>query len=193
MSCPTEFGARIVSQEPASARLGRTHVDESTHEVPWHVLHVRSNCEKQVARYLAIHSVENFLPLYMDRVRWSDRTVVTERPLFPGYVFARFLPGLRIAVISAPGVTRSLGDDEQHLVRDEEIDRIRKALVGGYILRPHPHLSVGTRVRVRSGVFEGVEGLVSELRERSIVIFAQEAVRQSFSIELDKHNLEILN
>jgi len=59
---------------------------------PWHVLHVISNHEKLVAQHLAVRFVEHYLPVYTERVKWTDRTVVAERPLFTGYVFVRFQP-----------------------------------------------------------------------------------------------------
>src|SRR5208282_2817429 len=139
-----------------------------------------------------VRSVEHYLPLYQQRVKWTDRTVVTERPLFSGYVFARFLPGARITVISTPGVVRSLGDDQGSLVSYAELDRIREGLSSGLLLRPHPSVSVGQRVLVRSGVFEGVEGVVTEFRQQCKVIIALAAVRQCFSLELELRDIQVL-
>ena len=162
-------------------------------ERPWHVLHVRSNCEKRVAQHLAVRSVEHYVPLYQERVKWTDRSVITERPLFPGYVFARFLAPSRIAVISAPGVVRSLGDEPGNLVSGAELDRIREGLESGLSLRPHAYVSVGTRVRVRSGVFAGVEGIVAQLRQQCRVVISVAAVQQCFSLEAAFDDLEILS
>ena len=114
-----------------------------------------SNHEKRVTQHLVVRSVEHYLPLFTERVKWTDRTVVTERPLFSGYVFARFSPQSRISVISTPGVLRLLGDGERDMVRDEELTEIRDGLASGLLLRPHPSVSVGTRLRVRDGVFAG--------------------------------------
>src|SRR5579859_8274342 len=104
----------------------------------WHVLHVLSNHEKRVAQHLQVRSLEHYLPLYSQRVKWTDRTVVAERPLFSGYVFVRFSPQMRLSVISTPGVLRVLGDEEQQMVTAAELDRIRHALASGLLLRPHP-------------------------------------------------------
>lgn len=161
-------------------------------EMPWHVLHVRSNLERRVAQHLTVHVVEHYLPLYRERVKWTDRTVVTERPLFPGYVFARFLPDSRTTVISIPGVVRSLGDEDGNLVSCEELDKIRGGLASGLLLRPHPNVPVGARVRVRSGIFEGVEGIVAEFRQQCKVVLSLAAVRQCFSLEVDIEDIEML-
>lgn len=160
---------------------------------PWHVLHVLSNHEKRVAQHLEVRSVEHYLPLYSERVKWTDRTVVAERPLFSGYVFVRFTTQSRISVISTPGVLRLLGNEESAMVGDEELAKIRVGLANGLILRPHPTIAVGTRVQVREGVFAGVEGVVSELRKQCRVVITLAATRQCFSLEVGIDDLHVLS
>jgi len=159
----------------------------------WHVLHVLSNHEKRVTQHLDVRSIEHYLPLYTERVKWTDRTVVAERPLFSGYVFARFSPQSRVSVISTPGVLHLLGTEERDMVRDEELTKIRSGLATGLPLRPHNGIAVGTRVRVRDGVFAGVEGVVTELRKQCKVIITLAAVRQCFSLEIEIDDLIILS
>lgn len=159
---------------------------------PWNVLHVRSNFEKRVAEHLSSRAVEHYLPLYRERVRWSDRTVLAERPLFPGYIFARFHSVSRMVVLCTPGVVRSLGDDSRSLVSCVELEKIQSGLSSGLLIRPHPHVPVGTRVRVRSGIFAGVEGVVTDLRQQCKVVIALAAVRQCFSLQLDLNEVNIL-
>ena len=159
----------------------------------WQVLHVLSNHEKKVAQHLVVRSVEHYLPLYSERVKWTDRTVVAERPLFSGYVFARFTPEHRMSVISTPGVLHLLGDEERNMVCDEELSKIRTGLASGMPLRPHADLRVGTRVRVREGVFAGVEGVVTELRKQCRVIITLAAVRQCFALEVAIDDLILLS
>jgi transcription antitermination factor NusG len=141
---------------------------------------------------LEVRSLEHYLPLYTERSRWTDRTVTLERPLFPGYVFTRFSTATRISVISTPGVLRLLGTDGNCTVDGTEIDRIQKALASGQILRPQRCVPVGTRVRIRGGLFECVEGIVTELRRNCSVIIALSAVEQCFSLETDLSEIEVL-
>ena len=159
---------------------------------PWQVLHVFSNHEKRVAQHLAVRSVENYVPLYTERKRWTDRTVVTERPLFSGYVFVRFSTSSRLHVISTPGVLRILGDEEKDLVSCEDLDRIRQGLATGLPLRPHPAASLGTPVRVRDGIFAGVEGVVTELRKQCKVIVTLSGTKQAFSLEMQLADLDLI-
>lgn len=162
------------------------------HQGPWHVLHVVANHEKQVARHLSIRSVEHYVPLYTERSRWTDRTVTLERPLFLGYVFVHLTPQNRLPLISTPGVIRLLGNPDTGIVTAEEISRIRQGLESGCILRPHSNVNVGTPVRLREGVFAGVEGIVTQLRQRCKVVISLSAVQQSFSLEADLREIEVL-
>jgi transcription antitermination factor NusG len=161
-------------------------------ESPWHVLHVAANHEKRVVRHLTARSLQHYLPLYSLRSQWTDRVVNLERPLFPGYVFVRFPHEARIAVVSTPGVLRLLGDGAGDTVSAAEIKRIREGLASGCILRPHPAVSVGEVVRVLRGVFEGVEGIVTEFRHQCKVVIALAATRQCFSLEVDLDDIEVL-
>ncbi|MGD0912284.1 MAG: transcription termination/antitermination NusG family protein [Terracidiphilus sp.] len=162
-------------------------------EGPWQVLHVIANHEKKVAQHLSVRSLEHYLPLYTERSVWTDRSVLLARPLFMGYVFVRFAQQSRLSVISTPGVIRLLGDTDTDTVSPAEIDRIREGLATGCLLRPHPEVSVGTSVRIRSGVFKGVEGIVTEFRHQCRVIIALAAVKQSFSLELELGEIEVLH
>jgi len=149
----------------------------------WCVLQVLTNHEKRVAQHLTVRSLEHYLPLYTERSRWTDRTVTLLRPLFPGYLFVRYAQQSRFALVSTPGVLRLLGNETVDTISAAEVERIRAALAEGYILRPHGNVSVGTRVRVTRGMFEGVEGIVTELRRKCSVVITLEAVEQCYSLE----------
>lgn len=182
----------MLCEEQRNAQTFNIALEPPVQGAPWHVLHVRSNFERRVVQHLSVRAVEHYLPLYRERVKWTDRTVVTERPLFSGYVFARFLPEARITVISIPGVVRSLGDEEGNLVDSAELEKIKDGLASGLMLRPHANVSVGARVRLRTGIFEGVEGVVTEFRQKCKVILTLSAVQQCFSLETDLGNIEFL-
>jgi transcription antitermination factor NusG len=162
------------------------------HQDLWHVLHVMANHERRVAQHLSVRSIEHFLPLYTERSRWTDRTVQIERPLFMGYVFIRFSPQQRLSAVSTPGVIRLLGDHDSQRVGAIELDRIRESLASGYILRPHACIPIGSEVRIRTGIFAGVTGVVTEFRKRCNVVISLAAVQQCFSLELGSDDVEVV-
>lgn len=158
----------------------------------WQVLHVITNHEKRVAQHLTARSLEHFLPLYTERSQWTDRVVRLERPLFAGYVFVRVGPEARLSVITTPGVLRLLGETERDTVSAVEINRIRDGLASGCLLRPHSNIVLGCHVRVLKGVFQGAEGVVTDLRQNCKVVMILDATRQSFSLQVDPGEIEIL-
>jgi transcription antitermination factor NusG len=163
------------------------------HQDFWHVLQVVANHEKRVAEHLSVRLIEHFLPLYTERSRWTDRSVQLERPLFTGYVFIRFSPPEKLSVISTPGAIRLLGDSDTQRVSPVELDRIRESLASGHSLRPRSSVPVGTQVRIRGGVFEGVKGVVTELRQQCKVIIVLTAVQQCFSLEVGLEDVEVMD
>lgn len=165
--------------------------EQTMREEGWLVLHVVANHEKRVAQHLATRSMEHFLPLYRDESRWTDRTVILERPLFPGYVFVRFPPALRLAALTVPGVLSLLGSRHGGTVAPSEINAIRAALLQGYPVKPHPPVTVGTHVRIRSGIFADFRGIVAELRSRCKVVVALSPLERCFSVETDVESLDI--
>jgi len=72
------------------------------------------------------------------------------------------------------------------------IDKIRESLANGYALKPHAGLTAGTRVRVCHGIFANTLGLVTDLRRNCTVVISLSAANQSFSLEVDMDDIEIL-
>jgi transcription antitermination factor NusG len=159
----------------------------------WRALQVVANHEKRVAQHLTARSLEHYLPLFSQKSHWTDRTVNLERPLFPGYVFIRFALRDKLAVVSLPGVVHLVGNGPAASISCVEIDKIRAALAKGYSLQPHPRIAVGMRVRIRNGVFEGTEGLVTNLRQHCRIVLALPGIEQCFSLEAQIQDIEILD
>lgn len=161
-------------------------------DTTWRALQVVANHEKRVVQHLTARSLEHYLPLYSQKSHWTDRTVVLQRPLFPGYVFVRFIQQEKSKVVSTPGVLHIVGNGSAATISCIEIEKIRAALKDGYCLQPHPKVVVGMRVRIRSGIFEGAEGLVTDLRQSRKVVLALSAVEQCFSLEVQIQDIEAL-
>jgi len=161
-------------------------------DASWRALQVVANHEKRVAQHLTTRSLEHYLPLYSQKSHWTDRTVVLKRPLFPGYVFVRFIQQKKPTVVSTPGVLHLVGNGPAATISCIEMEKIRAALTDGYCLQPHPRVDAGMRVRIRSGIFEGTEGLVTDLRQGCKVVLALSGVEQCFSLEVQIRDIETL-
>jgi transcription antitermination factor NusG len=159
----------------------------------WYAVYTYPRHEKVVTEKLESQSVEAFLPMFVIESRWKDRRVRIQTPVFPGYVFTRIKLAERIKVFNIPGVLRILSfNGVPAPIDDSEIDAVKLCLERGGTLKPHPFIEVGERVRVRSGLLEGLEGLVTRCKNDRILILPIALINQSVAIEVDADLLEPL-
>jgi transcriptional antiterminator NusG len=159
----------------------------------WYALQTRSRHEKIVVQRLQERGVTTFLPVVTEVHRWSDRKKSVEVPLFHCYVFAKFAPNRteRLRVLRVDGVFGLIGaGGEGAPIPQEQIDAVR-SLVGGQVpWSAHPFLSIGQRVRIRSGALNGVEGiLVSRNGDRTLVI-SVDAIQRSLAVRVEGYQVE---
>ena len=165
------------------------------HDTPlWYVAYTYPRHEKAVCDQLQLRLVETFLPTYKHTSTWKDRRVKLDLPLFAGYVFTRVPARDRLKVISAPGVIRMLSYRGRLVpVSDAEIDAIRVCVSSGAKLEPHRYITVGDRVEVREGLFEGLSGIVVRENNKCKLVVSIELIHQSVSLEIDPNCLELVN
>ncbi|WP_158791830.1 UpxY family transcription antiterminator [Granulicella sp. L60] len=160
----------------------------------WYAVYTYPRHEKVVTQQLESKSVEAFLPTFVTESRWKDRRVRIQTPVFPGYVFARIDLRERSKVFTIPGVIRMLSfNGTPAPIEDSEIEAVRLCVERGITLESCLSLEVGDRVRVRSGVLQGLEGLVSRCKNDRRLIVPISLINQSVAIEIDVRLLEPLS
>lgn len=168
----------------------RDHGTESVPKsivLPWFAVRVRSNHERVVANYLDAHGYEEFTPFYKAERRWSDRTKETDQFLFPGYVFCRLDPRLRLPVLKAPGVVDLVGFGKVPApIPEQEIDSIRRMVESGLLIMPWPFLERGNRVLIERGPLAGVEGILDEVKAKYRLIVSVNLLQRSVSAEIER-------
>lgn len=182
----------------AAATILRT----ACHELPglpasyteprWYAAYTSANCEKKVAEQLCRRGVEQFLPLYRAEHRWKDRYVHLHLPLFPGYVFVHLALRDRFQALQVPNLVRLIGFGAHPAVLpQQDIDALRRGLDGGLRAQPHPYLTIGKRVRIRSGPLEGLEGILQRRKGNFRVVLSVDLILRSISVEADAWDLGI--
>jgi transcription antitermination factor NusG len=167
------------------------HLPIAFEEPHWYVAHTSANHEKRVTQQLQERSVENFLPLYDSVRRWKDRRMKLQLPLFPSYVFVRLPLRERLKVLQVPGVARLISFNGQPAaLPDKEIEALRASLAAQLRTEPHPYLTVGRRVRFKSGPLEGVEGILIRKKNACRVVLSLDLIMKSASVEVDASDLE---
>ncbi len=160
----------------------------------WYAAYTCANHEKKVAAEISRRGLESFLPVYRTSRRWSDRRVELDLPLFPGYVFARLALRDRLKVLQVPGVARLVGFGGLPAdLPDEQINVLRAALHGGTRAEPHSYLRVGRRVRLKSGPFAGMEGILLRRKAKFRVVLSIELIQRAVAVHADMVDLEVLS
>ncbi len=155
---------------------------------PWFALRVKSRSEKIVATIARHKGFEDFLPLYQTRRRWSDRFKLVELPLFPGYVFCRTNPELRLPLLTIPGVVNFVCIGRVPVpIAEAEIAAIQRAIGAGLLAEPYPFLEVGQRVRLAEGPLTGLEGFLVEVRKQHRILVSVSLLKRSVAVEIDRH------
>lgn len=159
----------------------------------WYVVQTRSRHEKSVCEQLSSKQIETFLPLYRTSKRWKNGQVGAQLPLFAGYLFVRIPAHSKLSVLQTPGVARFLGfGNKPALVPDEEIAKLEIAVTNGDAVCPHPFLTGGERIRIRTGPLAGLTGILVHGKKRDRVVLSVELISRSISVELDTVDVEAI-
>jgi len=161
----------------------------------WYAVQTRSNFEKRIDRELGEKGIRSYFPCYEEVHQWKDRKRVVQVPLFPGYVFVRITdcPEERLSVRKTPGAVRILGQQGSiEPVPDCEIDAIQTVLHSKLPLLANPFLREGALVRVRRGPLEGVEGVLSRVKNQMRLVMSVALLCRSVAVEVDANDVEAL-
>lgn len=140
---------------------------------------------------LDVQQIESFLPTFETLRVWKNRQrVKVQRPLFPSYLFVRIDPCQRGAVLSVPGVLRIIGNARGPLaVPDREIAFLRSDFCKRRV-EPYHDLVVGTKVRIRSGPMEGLEGALVQKKNSLRFVLTVAMINQNAAVEVQADELE---
>lgn len=156
-------------------------------KLPWFGVRTRSNHEKVTASGLSFKGYDHYLPTYKSRKRWSDRVVETDKPLFPGYVFCRFDPKVRLPILTTPGVVSVVGfGNEPAPIDDHELDAVQAVLLSGLHAEPCAYLREGQRIRVNQGSLTGLEGILIRKKSEWRMVVSVAMLQRSISVEIDR-------
>jgi transcriptional antiterminator RfaH len=178
------------TDQPAPAELFERIKSHAQH-ARWIVLQTRSRQEKAVAADLTALGVGHFLPLVKQVRYYGRRKARVQVPLFPGYVFLHGQVDQAYEADRLKRIANILPVSDQQRI-DWELRNIHLALGQQANLDPHPYLAVGTRVEVRSGPFQGLQGLVENRDRLDRVILQINYLSRAMSLEIDAALLDVL-
>jgi transcription antitermination factor NusG len=158
-------------------------------ELCWFVAHTKPRREKKLVEYCTRQGIACTLPCYDSAHKYRGKTVVFRKPLFPGYVFLRFKPSRKDPVRQNDHVANLLEVFDQETF-DRQLQEILLALASKLGVQLAPSIGEGTRVRIRSGPLEGVEGWVEQRYGMTTVLLRLDFISQAAAVKVDADVLE---
>lgn len=164
-------------------------------ETHWFAIHTKPHREDAAAFNIARLDLEVLLPkVKQERVICGvPREVI--KPLFPGYLFARFCPATYLHLIRyARGVLRVVSCGDVPLPVDEAIIGEIRSRIGpdGYVRLEDRSPRPGDRVLVREGPLRGLRGIFErELDDRERVILLLEAIEYQARVVIERRCLSL--
>jgi transcription antitermination factor NusG len=68
---------------------------------------------------------------------------------------------------------------------EAEMEALRTGLAGGVRAEPHPYLTVGRKVRVRTGSLAGLEGMLVRRKNSTRFVISLDLIMRSVAVEVD--------
>lgn len=198
--CAVHTKASVKESPPVALQLlDRTSVEanpgswaaEPHFERRWYATFTRPQNEKSVLKHLDLREVESFLPTYDTVHLWRNRQrVAVTLPLFPTYLFVRISRAERAKVLQCPGVLHIVGSAREPLpLEDAEVEFLR-AGVGRRRVEPFSELVIGEKVRIKSGIMQGVRGTLVRKSSSLRFVLTIEMINQHAAIEVDAEDIE---
>ena len=135
----------------------------------WFVLYTKSNYELKVAQGINTLGINVYCPTFTQIKYYSDRKKKVQKPLLPSYVLVQLSEQDLAKVFAIPGVVRYLfWLGKPAVVREEEIDLLKKNLTGIFDTAMISKLSIGKQYSIPSGLFKGQSGIIKNILKNKL-------------------------
>lgn len=159
----------------------------------WYALYTRSRHECRVDCQLRQKGIESYLPMRKVLRRWSDRKKWVDDPLFRCYVFIHADPRERYNAVQAYGAVRIVSfRGKLAIVRDDEIERIKRILYEAPAAEAGPMVELGDIVEIVRGALTGIMGRIENLQGRSRLVVSIPSVHQTLRFNIDRSDVKIV-
>ncbi len=158
----------------------------------WWALYTKARQEKAVARQLHKYRVPYYLPLIPKTSVYRGRKVTSQIPLFTAYVFLFGGEEERVKALTTNRLSKVLPVVEQTQL-GQDLAQVQRLIAAKAPLTVESRLTPGRPVRVKSGAFAGLEGIVLSRTKHTRLVIAVHFLQQGVSVEIDDFMLEPLD
>ncbi len=164
------------------------NLDKSKH---WYALYTKPRHEFKAEEQLRGCGIEYFLPKITRLKQWSDRKKKVTEPLFSGYIFVRGNEKDRLLALEQYAIVRSIFfEGAPAIVPDWQIENLQKMLENGTDIKVTEQLKIGTKVKIISGPFKDVEGIVYQTpNQEQMLAITIDLLRRSVVVKIPANSL----
>jgi transcription antitermination factor NusG len=162
----------------------------------WYALYTRSRYEKKLHQDLFNSGVESYLPLKVERRKWSDRIKVVEEPLLRGYLFVKVSNREYFGVLNNIGaVSYVTFGGRAATIPENQIEGLRKIVdnFNDKLNVTREKITKGTQVRVKNGLLKDVLGEIVEIRGKTRIVLRFQSLGYCLHTEISMKEVEILD
>jgi transcriptional antiterminator RfaH len=157
----------------------------------WYVAHTRPRCEKKLVQFCEREGFSARLPCYRAAHKYRGKTVVFQKPLFPGYVFLRLSQGQRGKIYQSDHLANLLEvADQEVFIR--QLEDVLRAMETDCEIRLAPTIGEGTRVKITNGPLRGIEGWVEQRYGMNTVLLRMDFIGQAAAVKVEATDLEAI-
>jgi transcription antitermination factor NusG len=157
----------------------------------WYALYTKPKHEFKAESQLNANGIEYFLPSVVRIKQWSDRKKKIKEPLFSGYIFVYGNERDRLIALEQYAIVRSIFfEGKPAVVPSWQIENLKKMLERGDDVTVVNQLSVGTHVKIVSGPFKDIEGVVYEsVNQEKMLAITIDLLRRSVVVKIPRDSI----
>ena len=138
----------------------------------WYVLHTKPRSEKKVEQQLLSLGINAYCPTRSEFKLWSDRKKKIDKPVLPSMVLVKIEDKDINRVFESPLVVRYMfWMGKRAVVRQSEIDILKKYLDGSYNLISSNSSSINVGDNFKLPSFNNEKGIVSRISNNNVWIY----------------------
>ncbi|MCU7491361.1 MAG: UpxY family transcription antiterminator [Bacteroidota bacterium] len=146
----------------------------------WFALYTKPRHEFTAAEHLSDVSIEYYLPTVVKIKQWSDRKKKIIEPLIKGYIFIHSTEKERIVALQQRGIVSCVFfNGRPATIPNWQIDNLRLMLETESEFQITDQIEAGTKVKIISGPFEGVLGVVNETTNGKVLSITIDLLKRS--------------
>jgi len=157
----------------------------------WFVAHTRPRCEKKLLQFCERDGLSATLPCYRAVHKYRGKTVVFQKPLFPGYVFLQMAVEQRGRIHQSDHLANLLEVADQELFI-RQLEQVLRALETDCEIRLAPTIGEGMRVKITNGPLRGMEGWVEHRHGMNTVLLRLDFIGQAAAVKMEATDLELI-